>query len=490
MAEVDNYVEDLTGGGLTDGPLAMYGADLGIPRWDAARNANAVMFGDNFQFRYLQGAWRGPSIVMYGTNFNPVGIPTANPIGVAMQPVAQLWPYQHGNPEYSTILPTDFIQIGGTWYVSVMVTQGLGNELRTEFWRSPDLVNWSGPVLSLPHPSHPGNVMLTFDVIGSYVYIFGTGGLVRNQPLWLWRNPVDQFPLGWWEPWGWDGNTWDWGIPNENTPVLAGQFGEICFRYLGGQTVLSYFDAGNYKMTALVVDTPWSDLYAATSIDYAFGWSTPQIYGGYIWPQSVLDDPNGMKFSVSQWNTMANDPYHVMLFQDTLASGVVPFARARAAGMVSRVAAAPPVAAVGGVSVAAVKGIIGGIRGAAAGIRDGWATGTRSMPAVAGTAAGRRLNRRWAGNKEASSPRSNPSVQAKTVAQPAAMARKASQASRVTEAPAVADSTAPSDGDKPTGARAPKSTASRRSNRSPAASPTPATTSSTTSPTSRTPTGA
>jgi hypothetical protein len=350
MAEIDNYVENLTGQGRTDGVLAMYGADLGIPRWDAARNANAVTFGDNFEFRYLQGEWRSPSIVMYDKNYTPIGIPTVNPIGIKRLPVAQLWPYQHNNPEYSTILPTDFIKIGDTWYVSVMVTQGLGNELRTEFWSSPDLVNWSGPVLSLQHPSHPGNVMLTFDVIDSYVYIFGTGGLARNQPLWLWRNPVDQFPLGWWEPWGWDGNTWDWDIPNENTPVLAGHFGEICFRYLGGKTVLSYFDAGNYKMTALVVDNPWSDLYAASTIDYALGWSTPWIYGGYISPQSVLNAPNGMKFFVSQWNAEPNieDPYHAVLFQATLATGFAPLARARAARLMSRVAAAPAVAAAGG----------------------------------------------------------------------------------------------------------------------------------------------
>jgi hypothetical protein len=33
MAEANNYAKDLTGAGLTDGPLAMYCADLGIPRW-------------------------------------------------------------------------------------------------------------------------------------------------------------------------------------------------------------------------------------------------------------------------------------------------------------------------------------------------------------------------------------------------------------------------------------------------------------------------
>ena len=314
-----DYVKDITGLGITDGALAMYDADLGIARWDASRNATALMFGDNFEFKYMQGEWRSPSIIMYDQYYNPIGIPTANN-GVSKQRAVQLWPYQHNNPEYSTILPCDFIKIGDTWYVAVMVTKGLCElcQLRTEFWRSNDLVSWSGPVLTLYHPSHPGNVMLTFDIIDSYVYIFGTGGLARNKPIWMWRNPVNQFPLGLWEPWGFDGNIWDWGIPNENTPVLTGSYGELSFRVLSGKTVLSFFNSGAYKMTALVADTPWSDLYTASSIDYADGFFTPQLYGGYISPDSVLGVPNGMKFFVSQWITSTNDPYKVMLFQDTL----------------------------------------------------------------------------------------------------------------------------------------------------------------------------
>jgi hypothetical protein len=187
-----------------------------------------------------------------------------------------------------------------------------------------------------------------------------------------------------------------------------------------------------------VVDNPWSNLYAAQTIDYAFGWSTPQLYGGYISPQSVVDNPNGMKFFVSQWNTSTNDPYRVMLFQGTLATGFAPFARARMIRAVSQVAPAP--AAVGGVAVAAARALIGGIQGAAAGIRDGWSTARRSTPAVAVTSAGRGLNRGWAGSGEVSSPWSAPSVQAKTVAQPAGVAADASRASGA-EAPAGTEPT-------------------------------------------------
>jgi hypothetical protein len=38
----------------------MESADLGIARWDEQRNANAVMFGDNFEFWRMQGEWQSP----------------------------------------------------------------------------------------------------------------------------------------------------------------------------------------------------------------------------------------------------------------------------------------------------------------------------------------------------------------------------------------------------------------------------------------------
>jgi hypothetical protein len=188
---------------------------------------------------------------------------------------------------------------------------------------SGNLLTWSVGLgqLTLDHPSHPGNVMLTFDVIDSYVYIFGTGGLARDKPIWMWRNPVSDFPLGYWEPWGYNGN-WGWGIPNENTPVLDGSYGELSFRSIGGKSVLSFFNAGAYKCTAIVVDTPWSNWYTGNSVDYAKGSTTPQLYGGYISPESELGTTNGMKFIVSQWITSVNDPYKAMLFSDTLHAGL------------------------------------------------------------------------------------------------------------------------------------------------------------------------
>jgi hypothetical protein len=309
---------DVTGPGITSS-VAMEAADLGILRWDPDRNAIAAMFGDNYEFVGMHGEWLSPSIVMYDNNYHVLGVPDPG-TGIAMRRRSQLWPYQHNNWEYSTILPCDFIKIGNWWHAAVMVTKGLGNELRTEFHRSRDLVDWEvQPELSLPHPSHPGNVILTFDQIGDYVYIFGTGGLARNKPIWMWRNPANQFPNGWWEPWGWDGSRWGWGIPNENTPILDGAYGELSFRYLQGNCVLSYFDAGEYKQQARTVQNPegnWRD--GANLVDYAFGSQIPQLYGGYISPLSRLNEGGGMHFWVSQWNTQTNDPYRVMVVQGAL----------------------------------------------------------------------------------------------------------------------------------------------------------------------------
>jgi hypothetical protein len=242
-------VKPITGVGITT-RVAMESADLGIVRWDEDRGAYAVMYGDNFEFWRLTGEWQSPSIVMYSKDFDVLGVPTKDGID-ANGRRKQLWPYPHGNEDYSTILPCDFIRIGETWNVAAMVTQGLGNEKRTVFWESDDLYDWrkTDPYVRLDHKDaqgrevgHPGNVMLTFDQIGQFVYIFGTNGLARDRAIWMWRCLATTFPHGEWEPWGRDNVSWAWGVPNEGSPILPGRYGELCFRYLQGQCVLSFFD--------------------------------------------------------------------------------------------------------------------------------------------------------------------------------------------------------------------------------------------------------
>jgi hypothetical protein len=325
-------IKPVTGIGVTTS-VSMESADLGIVRWDPQRQAIAAMFGDNFSQWRMHGDWQSPSIVMYDKDMRVLGVPTED--GIAPnEGRRQLWDYPHDNPDYSTVLPCDFIRVRDWWYVAAMVTAGLGHEKRTVFWRSRDLIDWekTEPYVSLVHLDeqmrpigHPGNVMLTFDQIDDWVYIFGTAGLARDKPIWMWRCEASTFPNGLWEPWGFDNRTsWAWGNPNELTPILPGKYGELCFRYIQGNCVLSFFDVGEYKMTALTVPKPNDYWPSASRVDYASGLDFPQLYGGYIVPGSVLNEQNGMKFLVSQWNTSNNDPYHVVQFNDTLvASGVL-----------------------------------------------------------------------------------------------------------------------------------------------------------------------
>jgi len=280
----------------------MEAADLGIMRWDADRDAIAVMFGDNFTFEGLRGEWQSPSIVMYDRDFNVLGVPTVD--GIVCEPRHQLWPYQHNNPVFSTVLPTDFIKIGDWWFVHVMVTKGLGNEVWTEWQRSRDLVTWE--FMFKTQPPVPSMVMLTFDRVGDWVYIFGTGGLKRDKPIWLWRSHVDEFPYGFerYELKGW---------ACDERSVLPGRFGELSFRLVDGRCVLSFFDAANYRMSCKVFDTPVDDLSSVPTVDYLLGVDVPWIYGGYISPLSTL---NRMQFAVSQWDTRpasGNRPYKAIL---------------------------------------------------------------------------------------------------------------------------------------------------------------------------------
>lgn len=308
-------IKDITGPGITTN-VGMEAADLGIVRWDAARQANAVMFGDNFSYVGLSGEWQSPSIVMYDNVFNVLGVPgissgllpSCRKPNIRSGNRSQLWPYNHdvNGPvgTFSTVLPTDFIRLpDGYWYVHVMVTRGLGNELWTEWQRSKDLVTWEW--VSKLQPAQPQRTMLTFELWGeNLVIIYGTGGLARNKPIWGWYCKPEQLT---------DWSSW---VPfNNGNPVLDGAFGELCVRDVDGYAVLSYFDAAHYRMGARVSPNPALPWSMVPENVYTTGQDTPQCYGGYITPDSKRGD---LGFIVSQWNTKTNDPYKAMLFRSSV----------------------------------------------------------------------------------------------------------------------------------------------------------------------------
>ena len=320
------FTKRVTGPGVTE-RVNMVSADLGAVAYDPKRKAFAYVFGDNFAERYLRGEWQSPSILMYDKDHNLLGIPTGTTQILESGNRKQALDYAHNAGGISTILPCDIQLLNGRWLMSVMIVGmgGLGDERATQFFESSDLVNWKKTSVSLEHfdssgrpAGHPGNVMLTHDRQGSWVYIFGTGGLSRNRPIWLWRCAASTFPEGEWEPWGLSGAMWEWGAPNEEFPILDGRYGELSFRFIQGQSVLSFFDVDNYSCAALCQQKPTDAWWRANRVDYARGPEVFQLYGGYICPDSKLNEPNGMKFTVSQWNTGSNDPYHVIAFADTL----------------------------------------------------------------------------------------------------------------------------------------------------------------------------
>ena len=295
----------VTGKGLTTS-IALQLTDLGIMRWDADRNCIVAMFGDSFSFGWGQD-WRSPVLACFDTDFNCLGVPVEG--GIATQPARQLWEYAHNNPDYSTVLPCDFIRIGNVWHVAVMLTKGLGNETMTEFWHSTDLVNWELTGFGFAHPgSDPHTTMLSFDQFGDWIYVVGTHGLRRDGNVKMWRCRADEFPKGTWEP------------CNNGQPILYGKHGELCLRNVDGNAVLGFFDAARYCVAAICVASPDDSWPEGNRITVATGRDLPQLYGGYIAPGSKLNEPDGMKFWVSQWLTANNSAYHVVAYSGTLAA--------------------------------------------------------------------------------------------------------------------------------------------------------------------------
>ncbi|WP_257155677.1 DUF4185 domain-containing protein [Streptomyces sp. Ru87] len=308
-------VADLTGPGLTT-RFRMEATDLGIP----ARTPDGrllFVFGDTFeQARVGGGWWRSPVALWSDTTDLNAGVTWSGAVGG--DAAQQLWAYEHDNPEFSTVLPSDVITIGGTMYLHVMVNKGLGNVVWTEIWRSDDSgATWRHTGAKFPPDAHGGLFQCLSWGLGDdgFVYVCATD-FTRSKPIVMLRVRQDRIaePAAY-EPWGYRDGAWAWGNPV--TPVLGGAFGELCLRPLAGKWVLTWFNAGDYRIDGIIVDTPTSDLTTAYRRTLVHGgeWGreddahVAQLYGGYVIPGSTLDD---LHLSVSQWNTAEGWPYRVM----------------------------------------------------------------------------------------------------------------------------------------------------------------------------------
>lgn len=308
-------IKDLTGPGLTT-RFRMEATDLGIP----ARTPDGRtlwVFGDTFEHAYVGGGWwRSPVALWSRTTDLNTGVTWSGAVGGAA--AQQLWHYEHNNPVFSTVLPSDVITIGGTMYLHAMVNKGLGNVVWTEVWRSDDSgATWRHTGAKFPADHLGGLFQLLTWGLGNdgYVYVYSTG-FQRDKPIILHRVRQDRITdLNAYEPWGWRDGVWAWG--NHPTPILEGRFGELCLRPLGGKWLLTFFNAGDYRIDGILMDYPTSNLYTAHRRTLVWGgaWGredhshVAQLYGGYVIPGSTLGD---LHLSVSQWNTSAGWPYRVM----------------------------------------------------------------------------------------------------------------------------------------------------------------------------------
>ncbi|MEU5145684.1 DUF4185 domain-containing protein [Streptomyces yangpuensis] len=311
-------VRDLTGPGITT-RFRMEATDLGIPvRLPDGRTF--FVFGDTFEEARVGGGWWRSPVGLYSTTSRlDEGITWSGAVGG--EHARQLWAYEHDNPLFSTVLPSDVILVGGTLFLHCSVHRGWGNVLWSEIWRSQDAGRtWRSTGARFPGDVHGGLFQLLTWALGEdgYVYLYSTG-YGRSGPLLLHRVPADAIadPAAY-TSWGHRAGSWGWGNPP--TPVLDGGFGELCLRRLGGRWLLVCFDAAAARIDALVVDRPTADLTTAyrRTLIHGAAWGqeggahVAQPYGGYVIPGSRLDD---LHLTVSQWRTATGWPYRVMQFR-------------------------------------------------------------------------------------------------------------------------------------------------------------------------------
>jgi len=299
------------------------------------------VFGDTFADAKVGSRdWRSP-VILIG-NGDPANRVIWDHAGGPDRGYArQLWNYNHDsspwrNGGFSTVLPSDLLNVNGVLYLHVMVNKGLGQVLWTEIWKSLDGGHsWShmGQKAKFSGDIHNGYAQCwawDYDPEGDWVYIASTG-FQRDKGIVLKRvRPAD---IGDWSRywnWGWDGKQWIWGTPNP-TPITPPdeKWGEIAFRRLdSGKWILGGFLASKYNLSYRVIDGPLADLYKTPlqtlvtgcdwgSEDHANG-KVAQLYGGYIVPGSKVDVDGGVGVIVSQWNTNAGWPYRSMQFRGTL----------------------------------------------------------------------------------------------------------------------------------------------------------------------------
>jgi hypothetical protein len=323
-------IKNLTGPRETT-RFGMEATDLGIPvRLPDGRLL--FIFGDTFkEARVGGGDWRAPVGLISTTKNLDAGITFTAAAGADPAYARQLLPYRHGatinGKRVSTILPTDATVIDNKIYLHVMVCQDLGNVLWTEIHVSDDNGRtWNPAGKNIPGDKWGGRFqMITWESgDDGYAYCYSTG-FQRDKGVILSRVPKGKVAdHDAYEPWGRKQNRWAWG--NEPTEVMAGRFGELNLRKVENRWVLTFFDAGQYRVDSLIFDHPTTNLATARRAAICRGgaWGqesdtvVAQLYGGYVVPGSTL---NSLHVVISQWNTQRGWPYRCLQFRTDLSAG-------------------------------------------------------------------------------------------------------------------------------------------------------------------------
>jgi hypothetical protein len=319
-----SHVKNLTGPGITDA-YGMAATDLGVP----ARTPDGrllFVFGDTWEDVPFGIDWRAPVALYSETTDLAAGIEWSGAVGGAR--ARQLWAYEHGNPEFDTVLPGDVITIGDTMYLHVAVQKPYPTVVWTEIWQSTDSgASWQHTGCRWGKPGDPG-LSPHFQMVtwgqgdNGYVYCWSTK-FDGSESIIMHRVREDQItnPTAY-EPWTPNG----WGVWGDVAAfVLTGRYRELCLRPIDGKWLFTGLDLGGGRIVAHVLDVPDGDPGPGHTLIQGVSWPendpaagrVAQVYGGYTVPGSTLSD---LHIVVSQWENPDDQvpsswTYHSMQFR-------------------------------------------------------------------------------------------------------------------------------------------------------------------------------
>ncbi len=329
------------------------GTDLGIPVRLPSGDIGCF-FGDTFESSAAGGpGWRSPVMLRAGGAVGGEG----DGAGVGLlvfdgacggRYAREILPNAHDpserpDPETPgsefTVIPCDAITLGDRTYLSVVSVHS---------WRSSaaptnaarlarsddDGATWAYTEARWDNTGGALDQMQTMERADGHVYVMSSafdranpGGVILR------RVPEERIE----EPWAYEawvperdddagearvpGGVWMSVRAAPVVPLLPGPVGELCLRCIGGTWVLAGFDPVAYAITTRTAPHPTGP-WSAPRVQVAGGaWGADdgtfaQIYGGFIHPDSTLDD---LHLLVSQWNTERGAPYHVLQFRTSVA---------------------------------------------------------------------------------------------------------------------------------------------------------------------------